>query len=137
MNATPQYISVALPQNCISTISTATPIDEDHLLKTINDSSTKTCHLDPLPTSFLKSLLKPPSSSLLNYIARIVNKSLHEATFPSTLKKSLVVPVLKKTSLDADTLTNYRPILNLTFLSKLVERVVPSQIETYLSNNNL
>ena len=27
------------------------PIDKDHLIQIINDSSTKTCDLDPIPTS--------------------------------------------------------------------------------------
>ena len=49
----------------------------------------------------------------------------------------MVLPILKKTSLDAGTLSNYRPISNLSFDSKLVERVVLSQIGTYLTNNNL
>ena len=62
---------------------------------------------------------------------------LYGAIFPSTLKKSLVLSILKKTSLDADTLSSLRPISNLSFLSKLVERVVFSQIGTYLTNNNL
>ena len=50
----------------------------------------------------------------------------------------MVLPILKKTSLDADTLSSYRPISNLSFLSKLVERVVVlSQIGTYFTNNDL
>ena len=35
--------------------------------------------------------------------------SLYGAIFPSTLKKSLVLPILTKTSLDADTLSSISP----------------------------
>ena len=45
------------------------------------------------------------------------------------------MPVLKKASLDPLDLTNYRPISNLTFLSKLLERAAYEQIIGYLDSN--
>ena len=44
---------------------------------------------------------------------------------------------MKKTGLDPDQPENYRPISNLPFLSKVLERVVFSQIEHYLNTFNL
>src|SRR6218665_2939995 len=40
-------------------------------------------------------------------------------------------------SLDKELLSNYRPISNLSFLSKLSERVVLSRLKGYLTSNNL
>ena len=40
------------------------------------------------------------------------------------LKATIVHPRLKKTNLDPEDMNSYRPISNLTFLSKTVERVV-------------
>ena len=42
--------------------------------------------------------------------------------FPLLLKSSLVSPLLKTPSLNKDDLSNYRPIANITFISKLIEK---------------
>jgi len=44
---------------------------------------------------------------------------------------------LKKASLDPQDLKNYRPVSNLTFVSKLVERVAVRQLTDYLESNQL
>ena len=57
--------------------------------------------------------------------------------FPSDYKISLVRPIIKKSNLNPDVLKNYRPVLNIQYVSKLTEKVVAGQIEKYLENNNL
>ena len=49
----------------------------------------------------------------------------------------MIHPLIKKDNLDADVFANYRPISNLSFLSKTLERIVASQIESYLTSNGL
>ena len=49
----------------------------------------------------------------------------------------IVYPGLKKPSLDPDDLANYRPISNLSFVSKLLERAVHAQLLLYLNDNEL
>ena len=44
---------------------------------------------------------------------------------------------MKKPYLDKESLTNYRPISNLSFLSKLTERAVKEQITEHLSTNSM
>ena len=44
---------------------------------------------------------------------------------------------MKKTGLDTDQKKNYRPVNNLLFFSKLVERVVEQQLDQHMSLNNL
>jgi len=65
-----------------------------------------------------------------------VNASLASSQFPTTHKHALVTPILKKPSLDPAQLNNYRPISNLSFVSKLLERSVASQISSYFSTKN-
>ena len=63
--------------------------------------------------------------------------SLQQGEFPSGLKHALVTPLLKKPLLNPEELKNYRPISNLSFLSKTLERVVSLQLNEYLLTNNL
>jgi hypothetical protein len=56
---------------------------------------------------------------------------------PSSYKKSLVSPLLKKKNLDTNDLANYRPISNLSYFSKVIERAVSYQIVQFLESNNL
>ena len=56
---------------------------------------------------------------------------------PVSQKQAIVVPALKKPSLDPYDLGNYRPISNLSFVSKLLERCVNAQLTTYLTENVL
>ncbi len=79
-----------------------------------------TCSLDTLPTSFFKSVLNCLEADLLE----VVNASLISRTFPNSLKTAVVKPLLKKHNLDNTMLSNYRPISNLPFIGKIIEKVV-------------
>ena len=56
---------------------------------------------------------------------------------PQSFKVAVIKPLLKKPTLDPGILANYRPISNLPFLSKILERVVAKQLCDFLHNNNL
>ena len=49
----------------------------------------------------------------------------------------MIKPLIKKPNLDISLLSNYRPISNLPFLSKILEKVVAKQLDDYLFENNL
>lgn len=72
-------------------------------------------------------------------ITHLINLSLSEGVCPSALKCALVSPLLKKPSLCKDDMKNYRPVSNLSFISKLLEKVVATQINSFIdmtdSNN--
>ena len=57
--------------------------------------------------------------------------------FPSDQKCAMVTPILKKISLDLWDLSNYRPVSNLFFISKILERSVYTQLSSYLYAHNL
>ena len=53
------------------------------------------------------------------------------------LKESVISPLLKKPTLDKDQLSNYRPISNLSLISKIIERVVKSRLTDHLVSDGL
>jgi len=99
---------------CPTEFNKFVPITELDLSKLVGNSSSKSCSLDPLPASLLKNCF----DILLPVITRIINLSLSQGVVPSQLKRAAVTPIIKKPSLDSEILQNYRPISNLTFISK-------------------
>ena len=93
----------------------------------------KTCVLDPLPANQLTDNI----TSIVPAITRITNASLDEGVMPNSLKHAIVRPLLKKPSLDKDTLSSYRPVSNLTQLSKVIEKVVALRIMTHVSDQQM
>ena len=93
----------------------------------------RTCDLDPLPTRILKKCFE----LLLPAIHRIVNLSLSLHYFPDVLKKAFVTPLIKNENLDNDNIKNFRPVSNLPFHGKIMEKCVFLQINTYLCENSL
>jgi len=109
------------------------PASCEEIRNIILKSPPSTSVLDPIPTTLLVSCI----DALLPIIITIVNRSLTSGCFPSDCKIASISPLLKKTGLDSEELKNYRPISNLSFLSKLIERVVASRLTAHLSSNNL
>ena len=70
-------------------------------------------------------------------ISRIVCASLASSEFPTSLKTSIVRPKLKKLDLDSEIYQNYRPLANMSFMSKVIEKSVAIQTYSYLNNNAL
>ena len=66
----------------------------------------------------------------------LVNASLTEGTMDG-LKTAIVKPLVKESNLDVEILKNFRPVSNLPFLSKIIERVVHKQLNKHMENNNL
>ena len=62
-------------------------------------------------------VLKDHDSSLVPLITKMVNMCRSSGTVPRTFKMALVTPLLKKATLDPNTLKNYRPVSNLPYLS--------------------
>ena len=108
-------------------------VTEEDVRKIIHSSPTKSCALDPIPTW----LLKQCEDQLLPVLTLIINTSLSTADFSDELKKAFVTPLIKKAILDCEILKNYRPVSNLSFLSKLIERIVCVQLIDHLKHNNL
>jgi len=70
-------------------------------------------------------------------ITEIVNKSLASGVVPDDFRIAHVRPLLKKTGLDQDVLKNYRPVSNLSFLSKVLEKVVSLKLDDHIQKSSL
>ena len=99
----------------------------------ICSATKKTCVLDPLPANQLTDNI----TRIVPAITRVTNTSLDEGVMPKSLKHAIVRPLLKKPSLDKDTLSSYRPVSNLTQLSKVIEKVVALRIMTHISDQQM
>ena len=93
----------------------------------------KTCELDSIPKSLVLECFDESGPSLTN----MINVELSTGTVPCVLKKAIVKPLLKKASLDPNILKNFRPVSNLPFVSKLLEKIVLSQLLFHMKRNNL
>ena len=109
------------------------PVTESDVRKILSASAPKTCDLDPIPTPLLFECL----DVVLPTLTKIVNDSLASGIFPDVHKAALVTPLLKKPSLDHNELKNFRPVSNLSFVSKLLEKIVLSQLSSHLTSNKL
>lgn len=99
----------------------------------LRKAPSKSCELDPIPTSLLKNC----SDAVVPLTTCIINASFDESVVPSIFKQALVRPLLKKQGLDTDILKNYRPVSNLPFLSKVLEKVVAKRLDVHLETNSL
>ena len=103
-------------------------VSDSEVKKLIKSLPSKHCKLDPIPTWLLKDTL----DELLPVITKLFNLSLSSAHVPESFKTSLLLPLLKKPNLDPNGLNNYRPIANLPFLGKVLERIVAAQLKAHL-----
>ena len=94
--------------------------------------ASKSCELDPLPTTVLKEILP----SVIGPLTKIINVSLTQRIFADMWKVAVIRPLIKKLGLDL-LLSNYRPVSNLSFWSRLVENVVLQQFNKHCDQNNL
>ena len=92
----------------------------------------KSCELDCLPTHILKDYI----DSFIPILTKIVNLSLDRGVFSEDWKTAILRPLLKKSGLDPID-SNYRPISNLSFISKLVEWALINQFNTHCDLNGI
>ena len=109
-----------------------TPITQSHLEKTIKAMPTNSCQLDVIPTDKVKKVL----GGCLPALTHIINKSLETNQFCSEWKEALVKLLIKKTTAGQEK-SNYRPVSNLSFISKIVENVILIQFAKHCDENKL
>ena len=80
--------------------------------------------MKPLPSGVFTQCI----DVLTPMITDIINASITQAHVPISMKAAIVRPLLKKSSLDVDILSSYRPVSNLTQVSKCLEKVIAQQL---------
>ena len=118
--------------NDITTLCSFNIVTIQDILKQINSSKLKTSQCDPIP-SFL---LKPSLNFLLPSIQHLINTSLQNGSMAG-LKESIVTPILKKSGLDQEVLSNYRPVCGGMFVDKVIQRSVLGQLNEHMDLNDL
>ena len=113
---------------CISSFDQFEIVDPSMMQRLISSAAGKSCELDPVPSWVIQKF----ADELLPFVAALFNASMSSGSFPTTQKTASIPPVLKKATLNPYDLGHYRPISNLTFLSKLLERAAYEQIVGYL-----
>ena len=118
-------------RNCSFTIK---PVKEEDVLKIIKDlkNSSATC-VDCIDTRTIKLI----ADLIAPVLTHVINLSIKSSIFPSICKWAKVVPLLKSMSADALLPKSYRPVALLPILSKVMEKVVFSQLVKYLEEINL
>ena len=104
------------------------PISQEELKKTILSKPMKTSPQDPIPVILFKACL----DELLPALTVLVNSSLSTASMEG-LKNTVITPLLKKAGLDPEVLKNYRPISNILYISKMIERGVLGQLFDHMT----
>jgi hypothetical protein len=123
----------AFKQLATTTLDHFTGCSAEQLRSIILKSPAKSCQLDPIPTTMLLLHL----DNLLPYLTAMCNNSLSSGTLPTNQKHAIITPLLKKTGSDPSVAANYRPVSNLSFLSKIIERIIVRQLTAYLTINKL
>ena len=113
-------------------LSEFSPTNIEELADIIKSCEIKSSSIDPLPAGLFKENL----DVLLPVLTDIVNASLLTGSIDGA-KLAHVTPLIKGHGLDSSNLKNYRPISNLSFVGKLIERVVLLRLNEHLENNNL
>ena len=102
------------------------------ILKVINEMPNKHHNLDPVPLMVFKKL----APYLKSEITTLVNLSLSRGVFAESWKTSIVKSLLKTVGLNL-IFKNNRPVSNLKFLAKLVEKCMLLQFSEHCSLNSL
>ena len=113
-------------------LSVFRPTSDEEVLKILKTSGIKVSELDPVPAHLLVDSL----DEIVPFFTVLINASLSTGCIDG-VKEALVFPLLKNANLDYNTFVSYRPISNLSFISKLTERIVHSRLNEHMDMNNL
>jgi len=109
------------------------PTSIDKVIDAVRDLPDKCCALDALPTRLLKAVV----DVIAPFLTHLFNRSLATGCVPDVFKQAFITPLLKKSDLDPADVRSYRPISNLSVLSKLLERLVSRQLLAHLERFRL
>ncbi len=107
------------------------PINLQELKEVIGKLKPSFCSSDIIHPRFFKLIINSIGPGLVS----LINKCLQTGSVPANLKVAMVTPLLKKPSLDSSVQKFFRPISVLPFISKVLEKIVLNQIQSFLSSN--
>lgn len=123
----------AIPPHPIATFCHSNPVSLVDLKDIVLHMKTTSSPGDEVPCPILKEAFDIVGPSL----QLIINTCLSSGSIPACLKHATVQPLLKKHNLDPKYLNNYRPISKLPFISKVLEKVVLSQLSPFPTQHTI
>ena len=110
------------------------PATEEEIRTIIKDHGLKCSPEDPVPAQLLKTC----TDMFIPIWLDLVNLSLEQGSI-ECLKSAVLLPLIKEldSAINTEILKNYRPVSNLQFLGKLIERVVGIRLDDHMVTNNL
>ena len=124
--------NVLTPPNTREVLHNLSHVTDAEVRRLVLSAPCKSSDFDPLPTGLVKDCI----DVLLTPIVSIVNLSLSKGCLPARFEFALVSPLLKKPTLNRDDMKNYRPVSNLSFLSKILEKVVASHLNSHINSSH-
>ena len=128
--ASEQVTSTLVTGTTSATFSSFEKVSQLTVKECILSSAPKSRELGPIPSKLLIECLDYIIPSLTD----LFKSSLASGIFPQS---ALVTPILKKKCLDHNDLNNYRPVSNLCFIANILEKLILSQVSSYLNSHNL
>ena len=118
----------------LSKMSEFEPATLEEIIKIAKSYGVKCSPEDPVPASLLSSCIE----TFAPYWLEIVNLSLELGDMDG-LKNAVLIPLIKElnSTVDIENYKNYRPVSNLLFVSKLIERIVQIRLERHMLRNGL
>ena len=115
----------------VSRLTTFRQLSVEQVITAVQAVLNKQCRNDPIPTQLLKDHI----GVLAPFIVELFNKSLLSGTVPHSFKSAYITPLIKKPDMDVADIKSYRPISNLSVLSKLLERLIAKQLKEHIEEN--
>lgn len=116
---------------CRALLSAFAPVTADEVGRVLKSMPSKSSPLDFVPTSLLRAC----SGTFSVIISDLANLTFQHGFFPTKFRKAQITPLLKQPGLDATDPTSYRPISNLSTISKVLERLVLTRITSHCNES--
>ena len=102
-------------------------MSEDKILKIIKSTPNKSCDLDTIPTSLVLDFISVLLTPLDKYCELLTQRGQFPILFQDCTYHTL----------GTNTLKNYRPVFNLSYILKLIEKAVAKQINEHSAQEGI
>lgn len=106
-------------------------VSDEEIFFALSQIKTNALGIDGIPAIFLKKLCP----FIVPFLTHIVNACITQSYFPSAWKTAIIKPIPKVSS--PKSVEDFRPISILPCISKILERVLKDQMQSFIDDNKL